>query len=64
MLSKSDYKFFEKAKYMATISDYKKTHIGCVAIYQGSIVGVGCNTIKTHPIQKYYNILCHNNLFL
>lgn len=37
------------------ISDYKKVHIGCVAIYHGSIIGIGCNTNKTHPMQKYYN---------
>lgn len=27
MLSKSDYRYFKKAKMAATISDYKKTHI-------------------------------------
>mgnify|MGYP000032344743 FL=1 len=55
MLSKSDYRYFKKAKMAATISDYKKTHIGCIAVYQGNVIGIGCNTIKTHPIQKYYN---------
>lgn len=37
------------------ISDYSKVHVGCVAIYQGSIIGIGCNRNKTHPTQKYYN---------
>lgn len=55
MLSKSDYKHFEKAKKIAHVSDFYKVHIGCVAVYQNSIIGVGCNTKKTHPIQKYYN---------
>ena len=27
MLSKSDYRYFKKAKMAATISDYKKTHL-------------------------------------
>ena len=54
MLSKSDYKYYEKAKIAADLSDYKKTHIGCIAVYQGNVIGIGCNTIKTHPIQKYY----------
>lgn len=55
MLSKSDYKHFEKAKKIACVSDFYKVHIGCVAVYQNNIIGVGCNTKKTHPIQKYYN---------
>ena len=55
MLSKSDYKYYEKAKTAADLSDYRKTHIGCIAVYQGNVIGIGCNTIKTHPIQKYYN---------
>lgn len=55
MLSKSDYRYFKKAKMAATISDYNKIHIGCIAVYQGNVIGIGCNTVKTHPIQKYYN---------
>ena len=55
MISKSDYKYFDKAKRIAAISDYHKIHIGCVAVYQGNIIGVACNTNKTHPTQKYYN---------
>lgn len=48
-------KYFDKARQVATISDFHKIHIGCVAVYQGSIVGIGCNCNKTHPIQKKYN---------
>ena len=55
MLKKSDYRYFKKAKYMAMVSDFEKIHIGCVAVYQGNIIGFGCNTNKTHPTQKYYN---------
>ena len=55
MLSKSDYKYFDKAKRIAAISDYNKIHIGCVAVHQGNIIGIACNTNKTHPTQKYYN---------
>lgn len=32
MLTKSDYRYFDKARQTATISDYYKTHIGCVAV--------------------------------
>ena len=55
MLSKSDYKYFDKAKRIAAISDYHKIHTGCVAVYQGNVIGIACNTNKTHPTQKYYN---------
>lgn len=55
MISKNDYKFFIKARQAATISDFHKTHIGCVAVYQKNIIGIGCNCNKTHPIQKKYN---------
>lgn len=55
MLCKTDYKYFSKAKQVATISDYHKIHVGCVAVYQGQVVGMGCNCNKTHPTQKIYN---------
>lgn len=55
MISKSDYKYFNKARQTALVSDYDKFQIGCVAVYQGNIIGVGCNLNKTHPIQQYYN---------
>ena len=55
MFSKSDYKSFDRAKEIATNSDFSKTHIGCVAIYQGNVIASGCNSNKTHPLQEYYN---------
>lgn len=55
MITKSDYRYFEKARHAAMISDYYKTHIGCVAVYQGIVIGIGCNCNKTHPTQKFYN---------
>lgn len=55
LLTKNDYRYFDKAKQTAKISDYYKTHVGCVAVYQNSIIGVGCNCNKTHPTQQYYN---------
>lgn len=54
-MTQSDYKYFSKARQAALISDYRKTHIGCVAVYHGSIIGMGCNCNKTHPVQKFYN---------
>ena len=26
-----------------------------MAVYQGQVIGLGCNTNKTHPTQKFYN---------
>lgn len=49
MITKNDYRYFDKARQAALISDYSKTHIGCVAVYQGTIIGIGCNCNKTHP---------------
>lgn len=55
MFHKMDYKYFNKAKQVANVSDFKRVHIGCIAVYQGNIIGLGCNTNKTHPRQDYYN---------
>lgn len=54
-MTKSDYRYFEKAKQVATVSDFYKNHVGCIAVYQGAIVAIGCNSEKTHPTQNYYN---------
>ena len=55
MLRNVDYRYFNKARQIADISDYSRIHIGCVAVYQGQVIGLGFNTNKTHPIQKFYN---------
>jgi deoxycytidylate deaminase len=55
MITKSDYRYFQKARQVASISDYYKTHVGCVAVYHGQVIGIGCNCNKTHPAQLYYN---------
>ena len=55
MMTRTDYKYFDKARQAAMVSDYYKTHIGCVAVYQGTIIGIGCNCNRTHPTQKFYN---------
>lgn len=54
-MTKTDFKFFNKAKQVAAVSDFSKIHIGCVAVYQGNIIAIGCNQNKTHPVQKMYN---------
>ena len=55
--------YFEKAKNVSFLSDFKQVHIGCVAVYKKQFIGVGYNTNKTHPIQmkynKYRNLYCN-----
>lgn len=55
IINKNDYRYFSKARQTAMMSDYYKTHVGCVAVYQNYIIDIGFNCNKTHPIQKYYN---------
>lgn len=55
MFRNTDYRYFDKARQVAAISDYQKYHIGCVAVYQGQVIGLGFNCNKTHPTQKFYN---------
>jgi deoxycytidylate deaminase len=47
--------YFDKAKYVSFLSDFKQFRIGCVAIYKKQIIGSGYNTNKTNPIQMHYN---------
>ena len=54
-MNRTDFKYFNKARYIAMASDFKKIHVGCIAVYKGTIIAVGFNTNKTHPVQKYYN---------
>ena len=55
MLRNVDYRYFNKARQVASISDFSKIHLGCIAVYQGQVIGIGFNTNKTHPVQKFYN---------
>ena len=55
MLRNVDYRYFNKARQVASISDFRKIHLGCIAVYQGQVIGIGFNTNKTHPVQKFYN---------
>lgn len=48
-------KYFDKAKEISAWSTYNKFRIGCVAVYQNRIIGIGYNCNKTHPIQKEFN---------
>ena len=55
MLRNSEFHYFNKARQVADMSDYHKEHVGCVAVYHGQVISIGCNSNKTHPMQKHYN---------
>ena len=49
------YKYFKLAKNIAELSDFPRSHIGCVVVYKGKVISTGYNCTKTHPLQKVYN---------
>lgn len=55
-LTKSRKGYFEAAKAIAQLSDFPRIKIGAVAVYRHHIISSGCNTCKTSPLQKQYNI--------
>jgi len=55
MNEKSIIRYFRRAKEVALLSDFYRFHIGCVAVYQGKIIGTGFNTNRSHPLQKQFN---------
>lgn len=58
-MTKKDYRYFEMAKNEAALSDFKRTHLGCIAVYGNNIISEGHNTRKTHPMQMEYNEYRH-----
>lgn len=54
-LSKTHRAYFEAAKSMAKLSDFKKCHVGAVAVCGHKIISSGYNQNKTNPVQKKLN---------
>lgn len=54
-----DERYFQKAKELAKMSEFKRARIGCVAVYNNRIISVGINSHKTHPVQMKYNRYRH-----
>lgn len=52
-----DIKYFELAKDISKLSDYKNIKIGCVIVDGKDIISVGYNHKKSHPLQKKLNYL-------
>lgn len=40
---------------MSDLSDYGRTHVGCVIGYGKNVIATGFNSHKTSPLQKAYN---------
>lgn len=55
-LTKTHKAYFEAARAVAQLSDFPRIKIGCVAVYKHRIISSGCNSQKTAPLQKKYNI--------
>lgn len=55
MITKNDLKWFNSAKVISKLSDFKKVKLGCIIIYKNAIISTGYNNNKSHPVQKRYN---------
>lgn len=56
MITNKDISYFNSAKNMAHLSNFKRIKIGCVIVYRNKIISTGVNSEKTHPKQKEYNV--------
>ena len=54
-LTKSHRAYFNAAKSMSELSDFRQYHIGAVAVLGHKIVSSGYNSYKTNPMQKRLN---------
>jgi deoxycytidylate deaminase len=48
--------YFETARSVSQLSDFPRVKVGAVAVYKHHIISSGCNTRKTDPLQKKYNM--------
>ncbi len=54
--------FFDAAKAVSESSEFPKVHIGCVVTYGNHrIISSGCNSTRTHPLQKKLNKILSKN---
>ena len=55
-LSKAHLAYFEAAKAVSKLSDFPRVAVGAVAVCGHRIISSACNSQKTDPIQKRYNV--------
>lgn len=56
-LSGRQLRWFAAAKAAAQCSDYARARVGAVVVLGKTLLGVGCSSHKTHPVQDYWNRL-------
>lgn len=54
-MNKRDQKFYKVAEAISLTSKYNGVHIGAVIVKKNTIISVGVNAEKSHPIQKFHN---------
>ena len=52
-------RFFNIAREVSLLSDFKKARIGAVVVDGNRIISTGCNSTKTSPVQDRYNKYRH-----
>lgn len=59
MLTKKSLRYFEIARSVSKLSNFKTTskHIGCIVVCDNRVISSGYNSNKTSPLQKKYNKL-------
>lgn len=53
--SKQQMRFFDKAAEVASLSNFDRYHVGCVATLKNRIISLASNKLKTHPKQAEYD---------
>lgn len=49
-------RFFNIAKEMSELSNFDRARVGAVVVQGKRILSASCNSMKTRPLQFYYNI--------
>ena len=54
-MTNREQRFFNIAKQISFLSDYKKARVGAVVVINNHIIGSGYSSNKTRPLQHKYN---------
>lgn len=49
-------RFFNIAKEMSALSNFDRARVGAVVVQGKRVLSASCNSMKTRPLQHYYNI--------
>lgn len=59
LMTNKQKRFFNIAREVSLLSDFKKARIGAVVVDGNRIISTGCNSTKTSPVQDKYNKYRH-----